>query len=319
MALPNFLIIGSAKCGTSSLYAYLQQHPQVFMSNPKEPTFFGNEGTDGLSHGPHDEDRSYHSRVITDLGKYTALFGGVTSEKAIGEASIYYLYLPQAPVQIKKHIPNATMFAVLRNPADRAYSAYLHVVRQARERRSFADSLKEEPMRVQQKWNPLWHFKSMGFYYEQVKRYYDMFGRDQVHIYLYEDFQKQPLPLIKGVFDILGVDNSFFPDISKRYKKSYVPRIPVIERVLYKTNTRIDFSKKHLPASLRWRTQILKKLIDRIASPNRVSPPPIPQDVRASLIEDYRDDILRLGDLLQRDLSHWLRPRNEPPTASAVM
>jgi hypothetical protein len=211
------------------------------------------------------------------------------------------------------------MFAVLRDPADRAYSAYLHVVRQARERRSFADSLKEEPMRVKQKWNSLWHFKSMGFYYAQVKRYYDMFGRDKVHIYLYEDFQKQPLPLIKGVLDILGVDNSdsFSPDTSKRYKRSYVPRSPVIERVVHSAKTHIDSSKKYLPAPLAWRTQILKKMVDRLASANRVSPPPVPQDVRASLIEDYRDDVLRLGDLLQRDLSHWLKPNGGQPTGSS--
>jgi hypothetical protein len=308
MTLPNFLIIGAPKCGTTSLYSYLQQHPQVFMSIPKEPTFFGNEGTDGLFNGPHDEDRFYHSRVITNFADYTALFNPVTMEKAIGEASIYYLYLPKAPMQIQKYVPKATMFAVLRNPADRAYSAYLHVVRQARERRSFADSLKEEPERIRQKWNPLWHFKSMGFYYEQVKRYFETFGREQVHVYLYEDLQKKPLPLIKEVFDMLGVDNSFVPDISKRFKTSYVPKYHTIEKILYRSKVQVDFSKRHLPRRLRWHTQKLKNLIDRVASPNRIAPPPMPQDVRAALLEDYRDDILRLGDLLQRDLSRWCSP-----------
>jgi hypothetical protein len=121
------------------------------------------------------------------------------------------------------------------------------------------------------------------------------------------------------VFDILGVDSSFAPDTSKQYKKSYVPRIPIIERVLHKTNTHIDFSKKYLPAPLRWRTTMLKQLVDHIASPNRVSPPPIPQDERASLIEDYRDDILRLGDLLQRDMSHWLKPKSERSASPALV
>jgi len=303
--LPNFLIIGAPKCGTTSLYAYLQQHPQVFMSFPKEPTFFGNEGTDGLFNGPHDEDRAYHSRVITNFADYAALFDPVTNEKAVGEASIYSLYLPKAPEQIKKYVPKATMFAVLRNPADRAYSAYLHVVRQARERRSFADSLRQEPERIRQKWNPLWHFKAMGFYYEQVKRYFDMFGRDQVHVYLYEDLQKQQLPLIKNVLELIGVDSSFVPDTSRRYKRSYVPKNAIMEMVLHKTQVAIDFNKKYLPRRLRWRTQKVKDLIDRVASSNRTSPPPMPQNVRASLLEEYRDDILRLEDLLQRDLSHW--------------
>jgi hypothetical protein len=308
MKLPNFLIIGSAKCGTTSLHAYLKQHPDVFMTIPKEPTFFGNEGTDGLFNGPHDEDRAYHSRVITNFADYQALFDRVTKEKALGEASIYYLYLPKAPEQIKKYVPNATMFAVLRNPADRAYSAYLHVVRQARERRSFADSLLEETKRIQQNWNPLWHFKAMGFYYEQVKRYFDTFGRDQVHIYLYEDLQREPLPLIRQVFEILGVDSSFLPDTSMRYKRSYVPKNPTMEMVFHKTKAKIEFSKRYWPKPLRWRAQDLKNAIDRVANSNRVSPSPMPEDVRASLLDEYRDDILRLSDLLRRDLSHWCNP-----------
>ena len=308
MKLPNFLIIGAAKGGTTSLYAYLSQHPQVFMSVPKEPTFFGNEGTDGLFNGPHDEDRAYHSRVITSFAHYAALFRNVTYENAIGEASVYSLYLPKAPEQIRKYVPNATLFAVLRNPADRAYSAYLHVVRQARERLSFADALQQEPFRIQQKWNPLWHFKAMGFYYEQVKRYYDMFGRSQMHIYLYEDFQNDPLGIIKEVLEILGVNSSFTPDVSKRYKKSYVPKHAAIERILHKSKVKLQCAKEHWPKPLRWRVRHLEELIDRIAQPNRVTPPPMPEEVRASLLSEYQDDIVRLGDLLRRDLSHWCNP-----------
>jgi Sulfotransferase domain len=308
MKLPTFLILGAAKGGTTSLYAYLQQHPEVFMSVPKEPTFFGNEGTDGLFNGPHDEDRAYHSRVITTFSDYGALFRNVTDQKAIGEASVYSLYLPQAPAQIKKYVPNAMMFAVLRNPADRAYSAYLHVVRQARERLSFAAALEKEPERIRQKWNPLWHFKAMGFYYEQVKRYYDMFGRQQVRIYLYEDFQKNPLAVISEVLESLAVNTSFTPDMSRRYKKSYVPKYPAIERVLHQSKVKVQFAKQHWPKPMRWRAKYLEAFIDRVASPNRFAPPPIPPDVRSSLLSEYHDDILRLSDLLGRDLSHWCNP-----------
>lgn len=305
MKLPNFLIIGTAKGGTTSLYAYLRQHPEIFMSVPKEPTFFGNEGTDGLFNGPHDEDRAYHSRVITSFADYSALFRDVTDQKAIGEASIYSLYLPSAPAQIKKYVPKATMFAVLRNPADRAYSAYLHVVRQARERRSFAEALALEPERIRQKWNPLWHFKAMGWYYQQIKRYYEMFGREQVHVYLFEDFQKDPVGIIREVLDILGLSTSFTPDMSKRYKESYVPKYPAIEMVLHQSRIKVQFAKQKWPKPIRWRAKYLENLIDKLAQPNRIEPPPIPAAVRASLLSDYQDDILRLGDLLQRDLSHW--------------
>lgn len=309
MKLSNFLIIGSAKCGTTSLAAYLAQHPQVFMSVPKEPTFFGSEGTSGLSNGPHDEDRAYHSRVITTIEQYKALFDGVKDEKAIGDASIFYLYFPKAPEQIRKYVPQAKMFAVLRNPADRAYSAYLHTVRQARERRSFEEALRLEPERIRDNWNSLWHFKAMGFYYEQVKRYFDMFGRDQVHIYLYEDMQQKPLQLIKEVLDILEIDSSSFaPDMSRRFKESYIPKKPALEMFLHQTQYKIVMSRRYLPGPVAWRTKYLVSALDRVAAKYRTVPPRMREETRVALLNDYRDDILRLGDLLRRDLTHWCNP-----------
>jgi Sulfotransferase family len=306
LKLPNFLIIGAAKGGTSSLYRYLEQHPRVFMSTPKEPTFFGHEGESGLYCGPHDEDRAFHSRVITNLSDYQALFEGVTTQTAIGEASVYSLYLPHAASQIKKHLPHATMFAVLRNPVERAYSAYIHVVGQARERRSFADALAQEPERIRKKWNPLWHFKTMGFYYQQVKRYYDTFGRQQVHVFLHEDFRNEPLAFIQRIFEMLGIDKSFVPDMSRRYNVADVPVFPSVEKSLYAVKWRILGLQPRLPKTIRWRLTPVVNTIDRIRTRNRKAPPPIPEDVRASLMTDYRDDILRLQDLLNRDLSHWM-------------
>ena len=309
MTLPNFLIIGSAKCGTTSLYSYLNQHPQVFMSVPKEPTFFGNEGTSGLFNGPHDEDRAYHSRVVTTIDQYTSLFAGVKDEKAIGEASIYYLYLRRAAEQINKYIPRAKMFAVLRNPADRAYSAYLHTVRQGRERRSFEQALQLEPERIRKNWNSLWHFKAMGFYYEQVKRYFDTFGREQVHVYLYEDLQQKPVQLIQEILGILEIDSSsFVPDMSRRFKESYVPKKPTLEMVLHQTQYKIVMSRRYLPGAVAWRTKYLVSALERVAAKNRTRPPRMREDTRVALLNEYRDDILRLGDLLRRDLTHWCDP-----------
>ena len=307
MTLPNFLIIGAAKSGTTSLYAYLQQHPQVFMSSPvKEPTFFGHEGEKGLFNGPGDNDEIYRSRMITNIDAYTALFKDVTDQKAIGEASIFYLYLAKAPSRIKKYTPNATMFAVLRNPADRAYSNYLHLVRQQREPYTFTRALQDEPARIKNNWNEFWHYKSLGFYAEQVKRYYDMFGRSQVHIYLYEDLRNRPLLLMKEIFEILRVDSSFAPNISQSYNVGYVPGSPALEKGFYKTKALARSLKKHIPQRLHWRVNRALAIAERAELRNRVSPPPLAEEIRMSLLEDYREDILKLEELLQRDLSHWL-------------
>lgn len=247
------------------------------------------------------------------------LFKTVTDQKAIGEASVFSLYLPNAPSQIKDYLPKATMIAILRNPVDRAYSAYLHVVRQARERHSFADALQEEPERIRRKWNPLWYFKSLGNYYEQVKRYYDTFGRGQVHVFLYEDFQKDQLAFIRHICSLLGVDTSFTPDMSRRYKVAFVPKNAALEKVLYTGRDKVRSIQRHLPTRVAWRMDSIIKEIDRIAERNHTTPPPMPEDSRLSLIRDYREDILRLQDLLKRDLSPWLTEMpNRKPLATDI-
>jgi hypothetical protein len=316
MTLPNFLILGAPKCGTTSLYSYLGQHPEVFMSFPKEPTFFGHEGEDGLFNGPGDNNEIYRTRMITNLDAYSALFNGVTTQKAVGEASTFYLYLPKAVLRIKKYIPEAKMFAVLRNPADRAYSNYLHLVRQLREPCTFTQALREEPSRIKNNWNEFWHYKSMGFYSQQVKRYYDTFGRQQVHIYLHEDLQKDPLSLVKRIFEILQVDSSFIPDMSKKWNVGYMPKNPIREKFFYKLKNMSHFSKRHLPWRLRAPIRKTIALIGRLERPDQVPRPAMPHDLRDSLLEDYREDILKLEELLQRDLSHWLSP--VPASAAAT-
>jgi hypothetical protein len=180
-------------------------------------------------------------------------------------------------------------------------------VRQQREPYTFARALPEEPARIKNNWNEFWHYKSLGFYSEQVKRYYDMFGRSQVHIYLYEDLQTSPLSLVREIFEILGVDSSFAPNISQRYNVGYVPGSPALEKGFYKTKALAQSVKKLIPQRLHWRVNRALAIAERAERRNRVPSPPIQQEVRMSLLKEYRDDILRLGDLLHRDLSHWCR------------
>ena len=132
MAMPNFLIIGAMKSGTTALYYYLEQHPQVYMSPVKEPNFFcSEENSDG--------------DFATRLGAYQDLFRDVSGEKAIGEASHCYLYEPEAAARIQEYITDAKLIAVLRDPVDRAYSHFLHMVRNGSEPLTdFALALREE-------------------------------------------------------------------------------------------------------------------------------------------------------------------------------
>ena len=169
MTLPNFLLIGAAKSGTSSLYHYFRQHPQIYMSPNKEPSFFAYEGKAIQLTGPGDQD--FHAkRIVTDLIDYQALFGDRTNQPAIGEASILYLYAPDAPARIHHYLPDVKLMAVLRNPVDRAFSSYAHLRRDGRE--SIADfrlALQEEEARIKANWEHQWHYAQLGFYYTQTE------------------------------------------------------------------------------------------------------------------------------------------------------
>ena len=141
MTLPNFLIIGSAKGGTSSLHYYLRQHPQIFMPDLKEPRFFALEGGILNFQNP---DSAINYNSITTLREYESLFANVTNELGIGEASPLYLYSEKAARRIKHYVPDAKLMVILRNPVDRAFSCYTHLLREGYETLSFEAALKAE-------------------------------------------------------------------------------------------------------------------------------------------------------------------------------
>ena len=289
--MPNFFIVGAQKAGTTSLYHYLNQHPEVYMSPRKEPHYF---------EGMHQEYRrpGRRSVPVSDLAEYEALFEGASGERAIGEASASYLYSSRAPGLIKSRVPDAKLIAILRNPADRAYSNFLHCVQVGREPLgSFAAALQAEESRMRDKWGPLWYYKDKGFYYAQVKRYFDAFGRDQVGVWLYEDLRNDAFGTLGEVFRFLGVDERFVPDTSVEHNPSGVPRggrLYTGVRALTARNPVLV--EKVLPARLRGYVK------NRIF----VKPPPFPPELREDLSHSYKEDILRLGELIERDLSAWL-------------
>ncbi len=184
MTLPNFLIIGAAKSGTTSLYRYLEQHPQIYV-NGKEPGFFAYEGQTVQLGGPEDQER-FNRRVVTDLNAYEALFDGISTELAYGESSVAYLYIENTAHRIKQHVPDMRLIAILRDPVDRAFSSYLHLRRDGREPiANFTLALQEENKRIQANWDYLWRYVQMGFYHKQLKPYFDLFGSSQIIIFTF--------------------------------------------------------------------------------------------------------------------------------------
>ncbi|MGB7417340.1 MAG: sulfotransferase [Thermosynechococcaceae cyanobacterium] len=294
MNLPNFLIIGAAKSGTTALHTYLEQHPQVYMTPEKETNFFAFDGVDLHFRGPGDS--AINSFSITSAKDYAAQFANVTDETAIGEACPLYLYHPEAPARIQASIPDAKLLVILRSPVDRAHANFLHLVRDGREpHQDFAHALEDEQRRIQENWEWFWHYRQQGYYSAQLQRYCDRFSADQLKVYLYEDLTQSPETLLQDIFQYLEVDSSFMPDMTIRPNKSGMPKNRLMHRILTQPNPLKSMLKPLFPDHLRQKIQH-----------QNLGKPQISPGVRQSLAALYQDDILRCQDLIQRDLSAWL-------------
>ena len=301
MILPNFLVIGAAKSGTSSLYQYLVQHPQVYGSRKKEPSFFAFEGETVRFQGPGDE--VYNNSVVTQLEDYTALFRGVSHEIAVGEASVVYLYSEKAPARIRHYIPGTKLIAILRNPVDRAISSYSHLLRDQREpNRDFSKALEAEEKRIAANWQHLWHYTRMGFYFNQLKRYFDLFPSKQIAVFTYDEFSSNPLETLQAIFRFLNVDTGFLPDTSYRHNVSGTPRSRLLHDFLVHPSLLKSGMKLLVPSSIRMQLQLA--LMRRNIKQGELE---IPYATVDYLRELYRDDIVQLQRFIGKDLSGWLR------------
>jgi hypothetical protein len=301
MTMPNFLIIGAAKSGTTALYRYLAQHPDVYTSPLKDPNFFAFEGQPVDFRGPGIQ--VLIDTTVSNIEDYRALYQGASNEKAIGEGSTLYLYLPWASGRIRHYIPHANLIAILRHPVERAYSGFLHAIRDGVEPLTdFAQALREEQRRIASKWLPFFYYKHRGFYYAQLKRYFDLFDPSQIRVCLYEDFDSDPVGVLQDIFQFLGVEKTFIPDTSIRHNVSRTVRIPRSKKLhaLLTTPNAIKVAFRLLIPGKR--RQLIR---NNLMNWNLVKPPLLPE-VRNRLIGEYREDILRLQDLIQRDLSKWL-------------
>ncbi|WP_299413474.1 sulfotransferase [Acaryochloris sp. IP29b_bin.148] len=295
--MPNFLIIGAPKAGTTSLYHYLDEHPQIYMSRHKEPRFFAFEGESNFrGHEVH------RYKIVTDLDAYQKLFTKVTNETAIGEASTWYLGSKKAPEKIKHYAPNIKLIAILRNPIERAHSHYWHLYRKNLEPlNTFKKAIEAEERRMDCGWLPDWYYTTEGFYYRHLSRYMDLFSGDQIKVYLYEDFCSNPHYILKDIFQFLEVSDDFLPDIGRKYNVTNVKKSKIIDQLI----NRPSKSKQVLGSFIN--PKIKEQIRSMLTSYNVGSrPQKIPEESKEKLFQTFKDDILQLQSLLNKDLSSWL-------------
>lgn len=304
MVMPNFLIIGAAKAGTTSLAHYLQQHPQIYMSPRKEPKFFAfeNEAVD-----PRDP---ANARSITDLSTYRKLFDQVKDEIVIGEVSPIYITSPKAPERIRHHIPDAKLLAVLRNPVDRAYSHFVHMVQKEVEPLTDFMQALDQPAHEINGFIRQRPYIDFGFYTVQLQRYFALFPPAQIKVCLYDDLQQHPIEFLQDIFRFLQVDADFTPTNLFKYNVSGIPKNRTLNRWLTdRSNPLRAFVKSLVPLGVR------QALLKKFQRQNYVQVT-MPIAARQRLTELYREDILKLQDLIDRDLSIWLQPLSNPTRRS---
>ncbi|NET06807.1 MAG: sulfotransferase [Symploca sp. SIO2B6] len=315
---PNFLIIGAAKAGTTALYHYLAQHPDIYMSPIKELNFFAFEGEKYHSDGLADEGgikRYEHLQRIsvTDPEAYQLQFKGVTNERAIGEASPMYLYNPRTPQRIHDYKSDMRLIVILRNPVDRAHSHFAQYVFKGQERLTdFSQAIKAEDIYVPNIWWGYRHYVRLGFYYRQLQQYFNLFSPNLIKIYLFEDLKASPNRVLQDIFNFIEVDSNLVADTSTKHNQSLVAKNKTVHHSLRNLET---FLRSQNPANKLLR-QLLPNRLKKLGSDWRVNleqknlvkgKPPLSMDVRQQLTSIYRDDILKLQDLIGRDLSNWLK------------
>ncbi len=288
MTLPNFIIIGAKKAGTTSLYNYCDQHPDVYMSPLKEARFFMYDETN-----PEHRRKPNQVFPIRTTDQYQALFADARGQKIRGEASPGYLVSRVAPDKMHALIPNVKLAVSLRNPADRAYSNYLMRVRSGQEIWCLDNIVNEQA-----------HWLQTSFYYENIKRYFDLFSHEQIHVILYDDLRRDGVYVARDLYKFLGVDEQFLPDVSFHYNVSGIPKTKLLHRIysrLYQNHPRFKIIvKKFLP-------QKVRRTVTKIRQSNLKKPPSLPPALRNELVRYYKEDVLRLQELIQRDLSGWLQ------------
>tara|TARA_B110000908_G_scaffold170891_1_gene231828 strand:+ start:482 stop:1369 length:888 start_codon:yes stop_codon:yes gene_type:complete len=293
MALPNLLIVGAAKSGTTSLHNYLNQHPDIFMCSPKEPHFLINKeiGEQRIPNGVH------------SLEDYKSLFLGESERKYRGESSVMYLSFPEFVISnIKQYLSDdVKIIIMLRDPVDRAYSGYQHVKRyNVMESLSFEDALKQSEGRYHNTSNmtPASKYLELGMYYKQVKMFFEAFNN--VHLIIYDDYNHSFKEEINKVFHFLDLEPIKINTQEEYMLGGWEWKSEWMKSLMIKNNPLKRILKFLFPIkSLR---KIIRKIIQKgnIKKVEKIKP-----ETEKWLKEYYKSDVKELSLLLGRNLNHW--------------
>ncbi len=297
MRKPDFFIVGAPRCGTTAMKTYLERHPEIFMPAGSEPTFFGADRCSPL--------------YIRDERTYLSLFARTENEKRVGEKSANYLTSKRAAAEIKEFQPSASIIIMLRNPVEMIYSFHNHLFNLGIEDLDdFKAALEAEedrkrglrlPMGLDSRENWRVFYRETARYTQQVNRFLNTFGREKVHIIIFDDFVSQTAEVYRETLRFLMVNSDFQTHFQKTNSGGRI-----LSRKLYSLMTRPPQPVRSFVQSVKSFSLIRRMIWGLINLNSRYfARSPINPEFKRQLQKEFLPEVERLSKLLDRDLTNW--------------
>lgn len=294
--LPKFVCVGASKCGTTSLYEYLRQHPDIFLPAQKELHYFSYAGLERRPNGPGMR-HTLRSLIKTEK-HYRAQFASAPPNAVSGDISPSYLTSHESIPKMRALLGAPKIIILLRDPVQKIFAQYMHMRRSARESLTFENALKEEENRNADQWGDMWLYKRSGYYADHVEAYLNEFGRDNVRIYLSSDLQHDPLRVLVSIFDLLEVSTDYTIKVDNEFNKSGLPKSELLARTL-NASMAANFAKRILPRRI---GSVLKNKLQSVNTGEKLV---LSDETEQMLRAAFKQDTLRLEELIGRETG-WL-------------
>ncbi len=304
MALPDFLVVGAPKAGSTAVHQALVQHPELFLSTPKEPKYFLTGATPpSRAHQRGPGDAHSAREWIWRREHYERLFDAAPPGTMRGESTPFYLWDKAAHVRIRQMVPNVKLIAIIRDPVDRAYSNWTHLWCDGLETEAdFVTACRKEPERIAAGYAPFWRYLELGKYGEQFEHLFRVFAREQVHVLRYKDLVDEPAKSIDSICEFLGVTPGMVDSIPHSNPSGWADAGAV--NAMLRATVRGGAAAGALLPPRVWRRAHAPLI--RALRRNETDRPHLQVEQRRELVGHFREDIGLLEQLLGQPYHDWL-------------
>lgn len=291
----HLIIGGASKAGTTAIYYYLKQHPDFFLPEKKELHYFSHldigENTGGVG------DKYISKEIPNTFKEYLSNFKTSRNDQILVDISPSYLFYDKSAQRIKNEIDDPYVVFILRNPVEKIFSQYLHLLSEGREKLSFSEALDSEKTRKKNKYSDMWLYRESGFYSDKISHFQKTLGKDKVLILYYDDFISSQTDFLNKITYFVGIARQFNFSSVREVNKSGAPR-SVILSYLLKPSIFTYFVRRVMPNGL---GRIIRKYLRNANSGDK---PTIDPALHKLLFSEYKEDITKLEKLVGKK-ANW--------------